>query len=181
MYTTSNEGFWKRLRRRGYRRAFLDSNVGVQIAAQLLALRTSRGNSQDKLAKEIGMNQATISQMEKPEYRRYNIQTLMRFAEFYDVALDVRFVSVREHIKRLLNQSPDSMAPASFVDQQEALPAQQVLEQVLSALTELGKEQPKRGQPDIAHRDIKPRNILIPFEQEKDQGLFQKPIGQGQV
>ncbi len=55
------------------------ANVGIQIAMQLNALRLSRGKSQDKLANEIGMNQATISQMEKPEYRKYNIGTLILF------------------------------------------------------------------------------------------------------
>ena len=104
----------KRLRNLRYRRSFMASNVGVQIATQLHALRTSRGLSQEKLAEEIGMNQARISLMERPEYRRYNIQTLVRFAEFYDVALDVRFVSIKDHVNRILTQSASDLAPSSF-------------------------------------------------------------------
>jgi transcriptional regulator with XRE-family HTH domain len=115
-----SEGFWERLRGRRYRRSFVAANVRVQIAAQLLALRTSRRKSQEQLADEMGMNQATISLMERPDYGKYNIQTLMRYADVYDVALDVRFVPVRDLVKRILNQSPDEMSPASFDDERKA-------------------------------------------------------------
>lgn len=104
----------ERLQRVRYRRAFMSSNVGVQIAAQLHALRLSRSLSQEKLEEEIGMNQARISLMEKPDYQKYNIKTLKRFAEFYDVALDVRFVSIKGHVNRIINQSPEDMAPEPF-------------------------------------------------------------------
>ena len=110
----SNNPLWKKLLRPKYRDAFIAANVGVQIASQLHALRTSRGKSQDKLADEIGMNQATISQMEKPEYRKYNIGSLIRFAQYYKVALDVRFVSITDHVKKIGEQTSESIAPASF-------------------------------------------------------------------
>jgi transcriptional regulator with XRE-family HTH domain len=117
-----SDGLWKRLQRVAYRRAFVAANVGVQIAAQLLALRTAHGKSQEKVAEEIGMNQARISLMEKPDYQKYNIQTLMRFAKYYDVALDVRFVPIRNYVTAILNRTPGDMAPASF-DEPVALPA----------------------------------------------------------
>lgn len=104
----------ERLQRARYRRAFMSTNVGVQIAAQLHALRLSRNLSQEKLEEEIGMNQARISLMEKPDYQKYNIKTLKRFAEFYDVALDVRFVSIKDQVDRIINQSPEDMAPEPF-------------------------------------------------------------------
>jgi transcriptional regulator with XRE-family HTH domain len=110
----SKEGLLKRLQRRAYRRAFVAANIGVQIAAQLYALRISRKLSQEKLAKEIDMNQARISLMEKPEYQNYNIRTLKRFAEFYDIALDVRFVSIKDHVNRIINQPPQDMAVPAF-------------------------------------------------------------------
>jgi len=110
----SNNPLWKKLLRPKYRDAFIAANVGVQIASQLHALRTSRGKSQDKLADEIGMNQATISQMEKPEYRKYNIGSLIRFAQYYKVALDVRFVSITDHVKKILDQTSESLAPPPF-------------------------------------------------------------------
>jgi transcriptional regulator with XRE-family HTH domain len=110
----TRENLLKRLEDRRYRQAFVDSNVGVQIAAQLHAMRVSRELSQEKLESEIDMNQARISLMEKPDYQKYNIKTLKRFAKFYDVALDVRFVAIREYVKRLLDQSPKDLAPEPF-------------------------------------------------------------------
>jgi len=110
----TREHLLKRLENRRYRQAFVDANVGVQIAAQLHALRISRELSQEKLESEIDMNQARISLMEKPDYQKYNIKTLKRFAKFYDVALDVRFVAIREYMKRLLDQSPKDLAPEAF-------------------------------------------------------------------
>ncbi len=68
------------------------------------------------------MNQARISLMEKPDYQNYNIKTLKRFAEFYDVALDVRFVQIRDHVNRIINQSPKDMAPEPFEEKSEELP-----------------------------------------------------------
>lgn len=114
MNLKTREHLLKRLENRRYRQAFVDANVGVQIAAQLHALRISRELSQEKLESEIDMNQARISLMEKPDYQKYNIKTLKRFAKFYDVALDVRFVAIREYMKRLLDQSPKDLAPEAF-------------------------------------------------------------------
>jgi transcriptional regulator with XRE-family HTH domain len=114
MNSKSNKSLTAKLQRPKYRDAFIAANVGVQIASQLHALRISREKSQDKLADEMGMNQATISQMEKPDYQKYNIGTLIRFAQHYKVALDVRFVSLVDHLKRILNETPDSLAPAPF-------------------------------------------------------------------
>lgn len=122
MNSKSNKSLTAKLHRPKYRDAFIAANVGVQIASQLHALRTSREKSQDKLAAEMGMNQATISLMEKPNYRKYNIGTLIRFAQHYKVALDVRFVSLVDHVKRILNETPDSLAPAPF-GEPSAMPA----------------------------------------------------------
>ena len=108
------KNLWKNYQRPRYRDAFIAANVGVQIATQLRALRTSRGKSQERLADEIGMNQATISLMEKPDYRKYNIGTLIRFAQHYKVALDIRFVSIADYLQKVLNQTPDSIAPPPF-------------------------------------------------------------------
>jgi transcriptional regulator with XRE-family HTH domain len=110
----SNSRLWKKLLRPKYRDAFIAANVGLQIASQLHALRTSREKSQDKVADEIGMNQATISQMEKPEYRKYNIGSLIRFAQYYKVALDVRFVAITDYVKKIGEQTSESLAPPPF-------------------------------------------------------------------
>jgi len=114
MKSNSTTSIWNKLQRPKYRDAFIATNVGVQIASQLHALRTNRGKSQEKLADEMGMNQATISLMEKSDYRKYNIGTLIRFAQHYKVALDVRFVSLVDHVRRIVDQTPESLAPPPF-------------------------------------------------------------------
>ena len=155
----SSESFWKRLQRPRYRRAFVAANVGVQIAAQLLALRMSRGKSQEKLAEEIGMNQARISLMERPDYRKYNVTTLMRFAEYYDVALDVRFVPIKEQVRRLLNQSSAEITPPPFKEGLAVSRPTPNVQQVVMAFKDTHKEQPSLR--NWIHRDIKPSNILL--------------------
>jgi len=140
----------KRLEKLRYRQAFMASNVGVQIAAQLHALRTSRDLSQEKLAEEIDMNQARISLMEKPDYQNYNIKTLKRFAEFYDVALDVRFVPIRDHVNRIINQSPKDMSPEPFEEKPVGQPPA-ILDPQPSL--EAGSAQP---------RDRKKKSLKIP-------------------
>jgi transcriptional regulator with XRE-family HTH domain len=156
MNSKSNKSLTAKLHRPKYRDAFIAANVGVQIASQLHALRTSRGKSQDKLADEMEMNQATISLMEKPDYRKYNIGTLIRFAQHYKVALDVRFVSLVDHLKRILNETPDSLAPPPFGEPSampaaakmpEIPPAQEGVTQDVSELSPLlNKMIPRRRQ-----------------------------------
>jgi transcriptional regulator with XRE-family HTH domain len=139
----SIENLLTKLQRPRYRDAFIAANIGVQIATQLRALRTNRGKSQDKLADEMDMNQATISLMEKPDYGRYNIGTLIRFAQHYKVALDIRFVSMTDYVHRVLNQTPDSMAPPPF-GEPLAAPNEPEVPRAQAA----GVEQDKEPSPD---------------------------------
>lgn len=136
----SNERLLKKLQGPKYRDVFIAANVGIQIAMQLNALRLSRGKSQDKLANEIGMNQATISQMEKPEYRKYNIGTLIRFAQHYKIALDVRFVSIADYVKTILNQTPDTIAPLPFGEPSAIPPGVEIPEMLMTQQTLVPQE-----------------------------------------
>jgi len=54
---------------------------------RLKQLRTQRGISQLKLAMDLNMNQNTISRYETME-RQADYETLIRFAEYFDVSLD---------------------------------------------------------------------------------------------
>jgi transcriptional regulator with XRE-family HTH domain len=157
----SEERLLKKLLRPRYRDAFIAANVGVQIATQLHALRISRRKSQDKLADDIGMNQATISQMEKPEYRKYNIGSLIRFAQYYKVALDVRFVSITDHVKRILNQTSDALVPPSF-DELFATPSPQLLKPV---------QQETRVSQDA--RSVAPRKQRIKRPKQQNSDLME--------
>lgn len=54
---------------------------------RLKALRKARGISQLKLALDLNMNQNTISRYETME-READYETLIRFADYFDVSLD---------------------------------------------------------------------------------------------
>jgi transcriptional regulator with XRE-family HTH domain len=97
-----------------YRRAFADANVGARIASQLQSLRKSRGLNQEKLAEELGMAQARISLMERPDYQAYSVRTLKRIAAYFDVALLVEFVSFTKLVDRIMEQSAEDQSPPSF-------------------------------------------------------------------
>src|SRR5580704_14869306 len=158
----SNSRLWKKLLRTRYLNAFIASSVGVHIASQLHALRTSRGKSQEQLAEEIGMNQSTISQMEKPDYQTYSLSSLIRFAQYYKVGLEVRFVAITDQVRRMVEQTTDSLAPPPFGEplampassQPEVRPAQiTVFEQ--DAPPSLDKYRPKgkRAQSQVRYDD----------------------------
>jgi transcriptional regulator with XRE-family HTH domain len=157
MNSKSNKSLSAKLHRPKYRDAFIAANVGVQIASQLHALRISREKSQDKLADEMGMNQATISLMEKPDYRKYNIGTLIRFAQHYKVALDVRFVSLVDHVKRILNETPDSLAPAPF-DEPSAMPTTVGIPEVAAVQESVVSTQDVTELPPLLNKMIRRRH-----------------------
>jgi len=88
-----------RLRRdRKVRAQFVDSHLGKGISHQLRATRDFLGWSQERLAKETGMNQNAISRLESSGYGKPTITTLKRLAAAMDVGLVVRFVPFSELI-----------------------------------------------------------------------------------
>lgn len=54
---------------------------------RLKSLRIKRGISQLKLAMDLNMNQNSISRYEN-EQRRADYETLIRFADYFDVSID---------------------------------------------------------------------------------------------
>lgn len=86
------------LREKGYRHAFVKSQLRIGLPMMCRALRESRGWTQPELAREAGMSQPRISEIERPGERNLNLETLLRLAEAYDVALQVRFVPFRTFV-----------------------------------------------------------------------------------
>lgn len=75
-----------------YRDAFVGAQIRVGLPMQCRALRESRGWTQPQLAEAAGMSQPRISEIERPGERKLNLETLLRLASAFDVALQVRFV-----------------------------------------------------------------------------------------
>jgi transcriptional regulator with XRE-family HTH domain len=80
------------LKSKQYRDAFVASQIRISLPMQCRALRESRDWTQPKLAEEAGMTQPRISEIERPGERKPNLETLLRLASAFDVALQVRFV-----------------------------------------------------------------------------------------
>jgi len=77
---------------KAYRDAYVGSQIRMTLPLQIRGLRESLKWTQSKLAKEAKMAQPRISELESPGERRLTIETLLRLASAFDVALQVRFV-----------------------------------------------------------------------------------------
>ena len=80
------------LREKEYRDAYVESQIRMTLPLQVRELRKRREWTQPELAERAGMGQPRISELEKPGERRLTIETLLRLASAFDVALQVRFV-----------------------------------------------------------------------------------------
>jgi transcriptional regulator with XRE-family HTH domain len=80
------------LESRDNREGFIRAKLNHLIPSQIKALRLRRDWTQNRLAEESDMKQARISAMEKPGEVNFSLETLIRLAAAYRVALQVRFV-----------------------------------------------------------------------------------------
>jgi transcriptional regulator with XRE-family HTH domain len=86
------------MRDKAYRDAYVGSQIRMTLPLQVRELRKRREWTQPQLAEYAGMAQPRISELEKPGERRLTIETLLRLASAFDVALQVRFVAFGELI-----------------------------------------------------------------------------------
>src|SRR4051794_39591579 len=132
MINTSSNVFQK-LKDRKRRSRFIANQIKNAFAFQVRALRKAREMSQQELAKEADTTQALISRIERDGATNLSVQTLLKIADAFDVALVVRL----EPIDRLLHWvdglSPDSM---SFPKSEEIL-AEMEAEAMSSAKSEI--------------------------------------------
>ncbi|MBI3799144.1 MAG: helix-turn-helix transcriptional regulator [Deltaproteobacteria bacterium] len=103
-----------KLQDKAYRDAFVGSQINIELAFQIRALREKRGWTQGQLAKKAGMAQPRISAIETPGKGKLNLETLRRLASAFDVGLTVRFVPFSEMIEWVEYFSPDSFSVPSF-------------------------------------------------------------------
>lgn len=97
------------LREKDYRDAFVAAQLRVGLPMQCRALRESREWTQPQLAEAAGMSQPRISEIERPGERKLNIETLLRLASAFDVALQVKFVPFSKFV-----DEDDALDLASF-------------------------------------------------------------------
>jgi transcriptional regulator with XRE-family HTH domain len=102
------------LKDKGYRDAYVASQIRIGLPLQVRALRKSRGWTQPELAEYANMAQPRISEIEKPGERKLNIDTLLRLAAAFDVGLQVRFVPFSELINSSESLDLDTLWIPSF-------------------------------------------------------------------
>ena len=106
----------KRFSERRYRRAYADSFVDSYLATQIRALREQRNWTQQDLATALGMKQSQVSRMEIVDNSSWQIRTLKRLAEAFDLALVVRLESFGNVIPEIVQFSRASLERPSFDD-----------------------------------------------------------------
>ncbi len=106
-----------------YRHAYVDEFLNTFVAAQIKAMREQREWSQARLAQESGMKQSRISLLENVAYSSWNIKTLKKLAEAFDVALVVKFESFGQRLADIDEFSPATLRTAPFGDEFTFRPA----------------------------------------------------------
>ncbi|MDB6157023.1 MAG: transcriptional regulator, family [Gammaproteobacteria bacterium] len=102
-----------------YRDAFVEETLRNGISFQIKALRQKSRLSQAQLGERVGMTQNVISRLEDPEYGRFTINTLLRLAAAFDVALTVKFTTFGNLLDGLKTLTPEALAVSTYVEEKE--------------------------------------------------------------
>jgi len=97
-----------------YRHGYVDEFMNSSIATQIKVLREQRGWTQKELADAADMKQSAISRLENANYSGWNIKTLRRLAEAFDVALSARFETFGSVLSEILGFSRESLERVPF-------------------------------------------------------------------
>ncbi len=102
------------LRDKEYRDALANAYIDRGLAFQIRAMQGARGWTQKELGERVRMAQATISNLESPDYGKHTLSTLKRLASAFDVALMVRFVPFSHLADHIDGLSAEDMAVPGF-------------------------------------------------------------------
>ena len=111
---TTRESKVGKLKSKEYRDAYVGEYLHANIAYQVRALRKQRKWDQKKLADSAHMLQPRISAIENPSNSKLNLDTLLRLANAFDVALEVRFAAFSDLLRWGEGFSPDTFEVNSF-------------------------------------------------------------------
>lgn len=97
------------LRNKEYRDALAYAYIDQGLAFQIRGMQAARGWTQGELGARAGKAQATISNLEDPNYGRHTLTTLKRLASAFDVALMVRFMPFSQLVDWIDDLSTDDL------------------------------------------------------------------------
>lgn len=105
-----------------FRREFVSDYVQEILAAQIKELREHRQWTQQELGDAAeSMKQVQVSRLENPDYSGATINSLKRLANAFDLGLVVSFVRFSEFLDRVTEQSPLSLVPPSYDEEQQQM------------------------------------------------------------
>ena len=114
MISARREQLIKALQDKEYRELYAEEHIKTGLAFQIRAMREAHNWTQAELGSESGKSQVVISQLEDPDYGKFQLRTLLTLAAAFDVALVARFAPYSELLDRTLNLAPEHLAPLSF-------------------------------------------------------------------
>lgn len=106
-----------KLKKKSYRSAYVGEHVRQGIAYQIRALRDQRDWKQGELACRLQKPQSVVCRLEDPNYGKVTIQTLLKVASVFDVALLVKFVDFPTFLRETRDVTSKSMEVDSFDEQ----------------------------------------------------------------
>jgi len=116
-----NESQWlekrKKWKNAEYRHAYMEAALEQGVAWQIKINRESRKLSQAQLARCIGSRQSAISRAEDPSYGRHRLETLVKVANAFDCALQVKFVPYSQLAKDSDDLSPEALYAKSYLEE----------------------------------------------------------------
>lgn len=98
------------------RHIYVDEFLNAKIATQIKVLREQKGWTQEQLAEEAKMKQERISILEDVNYSAWTLSVLRRFAEAFDLRLNVSFEEFGSFLEEFVNFDRTSLERKSFED-----------------------------------------------------------------
>lgn len=123
-----------RWRNPDYRHAYMESSIAQGIAWQIKINREKRQLSQRALAVKVGSRQSAISRAEDATYGSHSLETLVKIANAFDCALQVRFVPYSTLARDSEDLSPEALYTESY--DEEIAHAHQEEVSVISSATQ---------------------------------------------
>ena len=83
-----------------YRRSFFREQTKLEIAQAIVKLRKARRMTQTDMATATGTTQSAISRIERADYMKWRVQTLLVIAGALDAKLCVKFEPAERVVRR---------------------------------------------------------------------------------
>ena len=102
-----------------FRHAYADEHLNLSVATQIKVIREQQKLSQNELAKKLNTKQAGVSRLESANYNNWSVRLLKKFAEAFDVRLQISFEEFGTLWQEVDDFSRESLQRKSFSEDPE--------------------------------------------------------------